>query len=392
MNNTDSTDAAFRLNWQYQLQTQYGLSQNQTAEFTTNWNELWWQQYNNLTANYTASEAMYQNEMGLAYWQWANSTYSQMAIGYQSWYYGSGNSYYMFPGNFEYLYFLNDDFYYAVGTTSSNWNSFKDTMMFSSATPGTNYEYLFCTYDMANGEGSDPPANSLFNIANMQALVSLGQSTPNIMSDNTQIFGTSFNLDNWQTLTTTLGFASTQQTYMLWLWLWNARLKSYDQGYSNTDQPGYIGTLASEAMMENMAIMQLEVPLFTFASYMNTSYAANVTNSMQDCSTFYTGIIGFDATTATALCADTSNTFNFVDNTADNQNYIQSSIALMSVYFYGNQFNTANANYYQTFATLTGWTDADIDMNFRMMGTGGSGFATWLMKSVYSFYNTSYMW
>jgi hypothetical protein len=102
--------------------------------------------------------------------------------------------------------------------------------------------------------------------------------------------------------------------------------------------------------------MNLEVPLFTMASYMNISYAFNATST---CSEFYRIIIGFtDVTAVDSLCADPSNTFNFVQNITDNQAYIKTSIALMSVYFYGNDFNTANANYYATFSNLTGWSEA----------------------------------
>lgn len=57
-----------------------------------------------------------------------------------------------------------------------------------------------------------------------------------------------------------------------------------------------------------MSIMQLEVPLFTLASSFNMSYAANSTT----CNNFYLTTITLDAAAATALCADPSNTFNFM--------------------------------------------------------------------------------
>jgi hypothetical protein len=74
-----------------QLQTYWGLSQNQTAEFTSNWNELYWMQYNNLTNTtninpyMTPSNNTDMNEFSVAYWQWVNSTYSQNLGGYNSW-------------------------------------------------------------------------------------------------------------------------------------------------------------------------------------------------------------------------------------------------------------------------------------------------------------------
>ena len=65
-----------------------------------------------------------------------------------------------------------------------------------------------------------------------------------------------------------------------------------------------------------MSIMQLEVPLFTLASAFNMSYIANTT---QNCDDFYLSTITLDAAAATALCADPSNTFNFMLNTENNQ-------------------------------------------------------------------------
>jgi hypothetical protein len=69
-----------------------------------------------------------------------------------------------------------------------------------------------------------------------------------------------------------------------------------------------------------------------------------------------------------------------VDNTSNNQNYIESSIALLSVYFFGDDFNVANANYYKTFAILTGWSDNEIDANFRANSTG-MGSLAWRLQN-----------
>jgi hypothetical protein len=58
----------------------------------------------------------------------------------------------------------------------------------------------------------------------MQQLIMLGESTTNIMVDTTVYFE-SITLDPaWTTLTNTLGLSSTDQTYFLWLWLWNAQI------------------------------------------------------------------------------------------------------------------------------------------------------------------------
>ena len=130
-----------------------------------------------------------------------------------------------------------------------------------------------------------------------------------------------------------------------------------------------------------MSIMNLELPLFTMASQMNITYATTAAT----CTYFYTTTLLITNTTVvTNLCADPSNTFNFVQNTTDNQDYIKTSIALMSVYFYGSNFNTANANYYSTFKELTGWTDSEVMQNFRVPGTGMASFASTVQTAVYN--------
>jgi hypothetical protein len=63
--------------------------------------------------------------------------------------------------------------------------------------------------------------------------------------------------------------------------------------------------------------MMLELPMFTWASQFNISYAANVTSSGQTCVSFYT-MLGFPIVQTTALCGDVSGTFNFALNTTNN--------------------------------------------------------------------------
>lgn len=80
---------------------------------------------------------------------------------------------------------------------------------------------MFLTYDIySNDPTTDPPTNSLFNLANFQALVKLGLETPNILTNTTVTYGVDFSLnDDWYALTVTLGLDSVQQTYLIWLWL-----------------------------------------------------------------------------------------------------------------------------------------------------------------------------
>jgi hypothetical protein len=90
-NGTEMVEVNQRLFANMQLQTFWGMSQDQAAEFTSNWNELYWTQYNNLTTNTTINPYMPNSnnteviEFNVVYWQWVNSTYSQNLGGYNSW-------------------------------------------------------------------------------------------------------------------------------------------------------------------------------------------------------------------------------------------------------------------------------------------------------------------
>ena len=101
--------------------------------------------------------------------------------------------------------------------------------------------------------------------------------------------------------------------------------------------------------------MRLELPMFLYASQFNVSYSANVTNNDLNCLGFYQNVLQWPSAQADALCADPSNTFNFVKNPDNFQGYIKTCVALTSVFLYANKFNTANAGYYDTFQSLTGW-------------------------------------
>lgn len=100
------------------------------------------------------------------------------------------------------------------------------------------------------GEDSEPPMNSLYNIQNMQKLVMLGESTTNIMVNTTVDFSAITLDQGWADLTTTLGLSSTDQTYFLWLWLYNAQIASFSFGVNGSSQYGYVGVLAAESFEE----------------------------------------------------------------------------------------------------------------------------------------------
>lgn len=86
--------------------------------------------------------------------------------------------------------------------------------------PGVNYEYLFLTYDLTLGKGSDPASNSLFCLDNFKALVTAGLNTPNILKNPELTYGIDFDLgDDWYAISTALGGLNNMQTYLIWLWL-----------------------------------------------------------------------------------------------------------------------------------------------------------------------------
>jgi hypothetical protein len=150
-----------------------------------------------------------------------------------------------------------------------------------------------------------------------------------------------------------LGLNSVNQPYLIWLWLDTA----YDLTLSRTQnggdaEIGIISGMGATTFENTITNMMIELPMFTYASQFNISYAANVTSSGQSCNSFYT-MLGFGITETTALCNDATNTFNFAYNATNNQGYFKSALALTSIYLYKNKFNTANAGYWNLFISLT---------------------------------------
>jgi hypothetical protein len=77
---------------------------------------------------------------------------------------------------------------------------------------------------------------------------------------------------------------------------------SYSRTQSGgNSQFGIIADMGSSAFYETMTTMQYELPMFTWSSQFNISYAANVTSSQQTCVGFYTNILGW-TTSADGLC------------------------------------------------------------------------------------------
>ena len=83
--------------------------------------------------------------------------------------------------------------------SSENWAQFSDVRMYrddTSVSTSTNMESLFY-YPVMD---VDPPASSLFNITTLKSLISLGQSTVNIISSKDYVWNASELSSDWLTL------------------------------------------------------------------------------------------------------------------------------------------------------------------------------------------------
>lgn len=349
---TNTTAFNKKIAFQAELRSAFGLTYTQVNQLTNNWNTLYSSTadvlYPMLPVNSTFS-----NIFGVMYWQWANAYVTESAYSAPS-IKSLGSD--LVVGYYEISYW-HTAFFNQIAS-QDNIDAFQFVQFYNNELfTNVNYEHLFLTYDIYSQDPTtDPPTNSLFNLANFQLLVTKGLSTPNILADPTLTYGVDFDLDDdWYVLTTTLGLDSVQQTYMIWLWLETAFALTYSRAkHGGTPQMGLIASVGASAFEDTMTIMQLEFPMFTYASQFNISYAANVTSSGQTCTSFYT-MLGFPQTQTDALCNDATNTFNFVSDPNNNADYFKSALALTSVYLYGGNFNTANAGYYDLFLELTGW-------------------------------------
>lgn len=111
--------------------------------------------------------------------------------------------------------------------SAENWDAFGSVEMYRSySDPSVNFEYLFTLQDPETG--GDPGPGSLFNLTTLQELVSLGQSTTNVIYNKTLTYGVDFNLDDWAGLATTMGLddltgadpsLGSKRAYLIWLWM-----------------------------------------------------------------------------------------------------------------------------------------------------------------------------
>lgn len=341
---SNTTEYHQNIAWKSELRSVYNLGWDQMQATINNWNNFYRMEstnfYDTLPVNGT-----YNNPFGAMYWQWAKSWVTQSNTGVDS-------LAQVFPdqyiGYYEISYFKTD--YFNVNANATNVAVFANVNLYNDETIDfLNYEHLFLTFDIySKNVKSDPPSNSLFNMDNMKCLIELGMSTPNILTtDVNMIYGLDFTLSSeWMTLTGKLNLDSPQQTYFIWLWLSTAHSQVFNRIQDGgNEQTGLMGSIGAKANNDAFTTMKIEFPLLLIASSFNNTYWNNVTTNGQDCYYFYTNVFNFGETGANNLCSDPTNTFNWVKGPGD-EGYLKTSLALLTVYFYGANFNIANAGYY----------------------------------------------
>lgn len=329
---SNTTEYRMQNAWMAELSTVYGLTWQQLKVVKSNWQSL----YRTTSDNFFATEltpvnATYQNEFGAAYWQWANGYISQtydskasMGEVYQGWY----------AGYYEISYFKS--MYFNTVASQGNIDAFAYVNLYSNElVTNANYEHLFLTFDIySNDVNSDPPSNSLFNIANFQELIKLGLSTPNILgTDSDMVYGIDFNLDDqWFALAAKLDLEFADQVYFIWLWLYTAESITYnripDGGNASTGSITNIGTVAAA---NAFTTMQLEFPLLVMAEAFSDIY--KTTYGGAGCYAFYYTTLGMTVNAET-LCATPNFNFALEAGPQNNMGYFQSSLALLTLYFY----------------------------------------------------------
>lgn len=215
-----------KLAFQAELRTYFGLSSAQVQEITNNWNGLFGTQLDTFNIA-LPSPPEYQNTFGVGYWQWATGQITQDLASVSSMALLGSN---LFVGYYDIPYFKTN--YFNPLVNLQNQITFSSVNLYGSfySTIESNYENLFVTFDTTVGVGTEPPSNSLFNLTNMFTFVDLGMNTPNILTNTTEIYNTTFTLSSeWITLTQTLGLATQEQTYLLWLWLDTALSQTWNR-------------------------------------------------------------------------------------------------------------------------------------------------------------------
>lgn len=101
--------------------------------------------------------------------------------------------------------------------------------------------------------------------------------------------------------------------------------------------------------MNAMSTMELEFPLLTMAIWMSNLYKS--TYASAGCSSFYTNQLNFTTPSEVdSICNSGNTNFNFAPTAGPHgAEYFDSSLALLTLYYYDNKFDIANADYFGQF-------------------------------------------
>jgi hypothetical protein len=196
-----------KLAWQNEIRAAFNLTVQQLSEATQNWLSLYRSTSNSLYP-LLPSNSTYKNNFGLMYWQWATGFLSESNWGQPS----MANVMPSFYAGWYELSYFKSAYLTSANTAQANVDVFSYVELYNNdVLTSVNYEHLFLTYDIfSNDATTAPPSNSLFDMANMQLLISLGNATPNILKSD-QVYGVDFELsDDWYGLTNQLGLDFSQ--------------------------------------------------------------------------------------------------------------------------------------------------------------------------------------
>ena len=355
-----------RIAWKWEMKTYFDMTLQQVAEIEENWNTMY---ADALTTVYESipSPDEYLNEVGVAYWQWADGYMTnRRSLPYEPSVTKIVNTVTGYP---EISYFISDYLLQTSvsGVSAKNIEAMKDVKLYNDTAgpsdlepPTDNYEYLFT---LKNSSGGDPDPHSLFNVQTLMKLCELGENVTNIITEPDKTYDVDFNLSadgNWTSLADTLGL-SVRQTYVIWLWMDTAYNLTFARTADKGDtQIGIIGTLGASAFNVTMNQMQLEVPMFTIAEELtqtiNTTYKLSEQNANEtklsinstQCEEVYTKQFMLTQNQSISLCTNSS-FFNFSD-------VFNSSVAFVNTYLYSSVYNP---KYYNDFMAALGLNTTD---------------------------------
>lgn len=226
-----------------------------------------------------------------------------------------------------------------------------------------NFEYLL---DMSDGQGGDPPAHSLFNIATLQALLDAGSQVIDVIEKPDT--DANFPLDALAPVAQILGL-SNEQTYLIYMWFKYVKRDTFERRLEGGETKlGVMSQLTSQGFAQMMNIMEQEVPLIVYTQQLQA-----VIDTSKGCTPLYTSKFGFPQAMASSLCDGGElkiDTFTWADKE-------KTARAWINILFNN---NTANPADYADLVFLSGLMGAELD---QLMFVSTSKFQSFLMANLF---------